>query len=85
MNTKNVESLNDKINELEKKKIEYLEVDDKAGVRRIEKQIEKIELEKELSDLNKIKEELNVYKKIVRNYPGILCEINRELTKMKGK
>ena len=74
--------LEEKIYELEKKKIAYLEVDDKAGARRIQKQIDKIELEQELSNLTKIKNELNVYKKVVQNYPSVLCEIKRELSKV---
>lgn len=76
-------ALEEKIYELEKKKIAYLEVDDKAGARRVQKQIDKIELEKELLDLGKIKKELKIYKEVVRNYPGISCEINRKLAELK--
>ena len=74
--------LYNKIEELEKKKIAYLEINKKADVRRIQKQIERLEIEIELCSLNKIKKELNVYKKVVRNYPGVLCEVNRELLKL---
>ena len=76
---RNSDPLYDKIEELEKKRIAYLEVDDKAGARRIQKQIERIELQRELQDLNKIKKELNVYKEIVRKYPGVLCEVRSKL------
>ena len=80
---RNLTPLDIKLDELEKKRIAYLEVNDKAGARRIKKQIEKIELEKEISNLNKIKQELSIYKSVVRNYPGISCEINRKLSELK--
>ena len=83
MITRNLTPLDIKLDELEKKRIAYLEVNDKAGERRIKKQIEKIELEKEISNLNKIKQELNIYKSVVRNYPGISCEINRKLAELR--
>lgn len=79
---KNTDSLYEQIEELEKKKIAYLEVDDKAGARRIRKQIEKLELQRELQDLNKLKNELSIYKKIVRKYPGISCEIKSKLSEL---
>lgn len=75
--------LEEKIYELEKKKIAYLEVDDKAGARRVQKQIDKIELEKELLDLGKIKKELKIYKEVVRNYPSVSLEISKKLTETK--
>lgn len=77
--------LEEKIYELENKKIVYLEVDDKAGARRIQKQIDKIELEKELLNLDKIKNELKVYKEVVRNYPSVSLEIDRKLKELKLK
>lgn len=80
---KNLTQLDIKLDELEKKRIAYLEVDDKAGARRIKKQIEKLELEKEISNLHKIQQELEVYKNVVRNYPGISCEINKKLAELK--
>lgn len=80
---KNLTQLDIKLDELEKKRIAYLEVDDKAGARRIKKQIEKLELEKEISNLHKIQQELEVYKNVVRNYPGISCEINKKLSELK--
>lgn len=79
---KKTDSLYDQIEELEKKRIAYLEVDDKAGARRIRKQIEKLELQRELQDLNKLKKELSIYKRIVRKYPGISCEIKSELSEL---
>lgn len=77
--------LEEKIYELEKKKIAYLEVDDKAGARRIQKQIDKIELEEELSNLDKIKKELKIYKEVIRNYPSVSLEINKKLKELKLK
>ena len=77
--------LEEKIYELEKKKIAYLEVDDKAGARRIQKQIDKIELEQELSNLTKIKNELNVYKKVVQNYPSLSLEISKRISEEQKK
>lgn len=77
--------LEEKIYELEKKKIAYLEVDDKAGARRVQKQIDKIELEKELLNLDKIKNELKIYKEVVRNYPSVSLEIDRKLKELKLK
>lgn len=81
-NLGSLDPLEEKLYELERKKIAYLEVEDKAGAGRIEKQIEKIKLEKELSSLTKIKNELKVYKKVVQNYPSVLCEIKRELSRV---
>lgn len=75
--------LEEKIHELERKKIAYLEVDDKAGARRVQKQIDKIELEKELLDLSKIKKELKIYKEVVRNYPSVSLEISKKLAEIK--
>jgi len=69
-----------KIEELEKKKMAYLEVNQKSGASRVQKQIDNIELQIELYELNKIKRELSVYKKAVRNYPGLLNEIKKELS-----
>ena len=77
--------LEEKIYELEKKKIAYLEVDDKAGARRVQKQIDKIELEKELLNLDKIKNELKIYKEVVRSYPSVSLEIDRKLKELKLK
>jgi len=77
--------LEEKIYELERKKMAYLEVDDKAGARRIQKQIDKIELEKEVLNLNKIKKELKIYKDVVRNYPSVSLEIDRKLAEEQWK
>lgn len=65
------QELENKIEKLEKDKIAYLEVDNKAGARRIEKQIERTEMELELLDLNNIKKELKIYKEVVREYPAL--------------
>lgn len=75
--------LYDKISELERKKEVYLELEDKAAVRRIEKQIEKAEMEIKLLNLSKLEKELKVYKKVVSNYPGLECEIKQKLLEIK--
>ena len=77
--------LEEKIYELEKNKMAYLEVNDKAGARRIQKQIDKIELERELLDLYKIKKELKIYKEVVRNYPSVSLEISKRISEEQKK
>lgn len=72
--------LYNKLEELEKKKIAYLEVNQKSSVSRIQKQIDNIELQIELYELNKIKRELSVYKKVITNYPELLNRVKRELS-----
>lgn len=83
MSKNKLNELYTKIEELEKKKIAYLEVDNNSYANRIQKQIDKIELEIELLGLDKLKKELSIYKRVVRNYPGILCEINSELSEIR--
>ena len=83
MQNKKIDELYDKIEMLERKKMEYLEIDDKAGARRISKQIEQIELQITVSDYNKIKQELKIYKKAVSNYPGLQLEIKNKLIEQK--
>lgn len=72
-------SIRDKIEELEKDRMGYLEVNDKAGARRKQKQIEKLELELELFEFKKIKNELKVYKKVVSKYPSVKMQIKELL------
>lgn len=72
-------SIRDKIEELEKDRMGYLEADDKVGARRKQKQIEKLELELELFELAKIKNELKVYKKVVSKYPSVKMQIKELL------
>ena len=69
------EELYEKLEMLESKKMAYLEVNDKAGARRIARQIEQIELQIDIYNYKKIKQELDIYKKVVRNYPGLQLEI----------
>lgn len=71
MEENSIEEKRNKIENLERERIAYLEVDDKAGARRKQKQIEKLELELELFEIQKVKEELKAYKKVVREYPEI--------------
>ena len=83
MRDKKIDELYDKIEMLESKKMAYLEVDNKAGARRIAKQIEQIELQINISNYNKIKQELEIYKKVVSNYPGLQLEIKNKLIEEK--
>ena len=78
-----IDELYDKIERLEYEKMAYLEVNDKAGARRMARQIEQIELQIDISNYNKIKQELEIYKKVVRNYPGLQLEIKNKLTEQK--
>lgn len=79
MSKNKLDELYNKIEELEKKKVAYLEIDNNSYANRIQKQIDKLETEIELFNLNKIKKELYIYKKVVNKYPGVLCEVKREL------
>ena len=83
MRNKKIDELYDKIEMLESKKMAYLEIDNKAGARRIAKQIEQIELQINISNYNKIKQELEIYKKVVSNYPGLQLEIKNKLIEEK--
>lgn len=66
-----VDELYEEIEKLEKERMDYLEADDKAGARRIQKKIEKTELQMELLNLERIKKELKAYKEVCRQYPEI--------------
>lgn len=79
MKENSIEEKRNKIENLERERIAYLEVDDKVGARRKQKQIEKLELELELFELAKIKNELKVYKKVVSKYPGVKMQIKELL------
>ena len=79
MHEEKLDMLYDKIEELEKTRMEYLEIDKNAAARRIEKQIEKVELEIKLLGFNKLKQELDIYKNIVKDYPTLQNEINGKL------
>ena len=83
MQNKKIDELYDKIEMLERKKMEYLELDNKAGARRIAKKIEQIELQIDIYNYNKIKQELETYKKVVSNYPGLKLEIKNKLIEEK--
>lgn len=77
------DELYEKLEMLESKKMAYLEVNDKAGARRMARQIEQVELQIDISNYNKIKQELEIYKKVVRNYPGLQLEIKNKLLEQK--
>lgn len=78
-----IDELYDKIERLECEKMAYLEANDKAGARRMARQIEQVELQIDISNYNKIKQELEIYKKVVRNYPGLQLEIKNKLLEQK--
>lgn len=71
----NKEEIENKIQQLERDKTGYLEINDKAGVRRKEKQIEELERQLKLFDIEKIKKELEIYKEVVKDYPEITNRI----------
>ena len=77
------DELYEKLEMLESKKMAYLEVNDKAGARRMARQIEQIELQIDIYNYKKIKQELDIYKKVVRNYPGLQLEIKNKLLEQK--
>ncbi len=62
-----------KIDKLEREKIGYLEVNDKAGARRKQKKIEELESQLELLKVNEIKQDLELYKKFI-NKRGLNSE-----------
>lgn len=72
----NEDELYQKLEQLEKDRIAYLEVDDNAGAKRKEKQIEKINIQLELLKFNKLKKELEIYKKVCKDYPEIQMRIS---------
>lgn len=73
------EELYKQIENLEREKMEYLEVNDNAGAKRKEKKIEQIKLQIELLNLNKIKNELKAYKEVCRDYPDITARVKNKL------
>lgn len=60
------EEIENKIQQLEKDRVGYLEADDKAGARRKEKQIRSLQDKLEIINLKEIKEDLELYKKFIR-------------------
>ena len=82
MINKKLEELEEKIEKLEKIKMDYLESDNNVSARRIAKQIEKLEFQKEFLSFNKLKNELNIYKSVVKHYPGIESEIRIKLKEL---
>ena len=60
------EEIENKIQQLEKDRVGYLEADDKAGARRKEKQIKSLQDKLEIINLKEIKEDLELYKKFIR-------------------
>jgi len=79
MKNSKTDKLYDKIEELEKKRIAYLEIDRNSDANRIKRQIEKIELEIRVEKLEEIEKELKVYRRVALNYPSLLVEVKREL------
>ena len=62
----NKEEIKNKIQQLEKDRVGYLEADDKAGARRKEKQISELQDKLEIMNLKEIKEDLELYKKLIK-------------------
>lgn len=62
----NKEEIKNKIQQLEKDRVGYLEADDKAGARRKEKQISELQDKLEIMNLKEIKEDLELYKKFIK-------------------
>lgn len=81
MKESSIEEKRNKIEKLERERIAYLEVDDKNGARRKEKQIRELEFEIELFEIKKVKDELKAYKKVVREYPEIQRRVKALLSK----
>lgn len=79
MKNSKVDELYEKIEELKKKRIAYLEIDRNSDANRIKRQIEKVELEIRVEKLEEIERELKVYKKVALKYPSMLSEVKREL------
>ena len=74
-----LEELENKIDELEDTRMAYLEINNKASARRIKKQIEMLELEIEVMAYKKVKNELKVYKDVIREYPEIQNKVREKL------
>ncbi len=82
---KKIEEIEEEIDDLEKERIAYLEVNDKAGANRKAKKIENLEMQLEIFNLKKIKQELKIYKDVISNYPAIKNEIQRRLIESEDK
>lgn len=79
MKNSKVNELYNKIEELEKKRMAYLEIDRNSDANRINRQIKKVELEIRVENLKEIESELKVYKRVALKYPSMLAEVKREL------
>ena len=62
----NKEEIEDKIQQLERDRIGYLEANNKAGARRKEKQISELQDKLAIMNLKEIKEDLELYKKFIK-------------------
>ena len=76
---KELEEIEQKIDELEKKYTGYMEADMNAEANRIKRQIRKLETERELFSLNEIKRELAIYKEVVKEYPDLYRRIKEKI------
>lgn len=79
MADKKLDFLYEKLEELEKTRMNYLEADKNESARRIKRKIDNVEQEIRLYQLDKIEKELSVYRKIVSNYPSLHNQIKKEL------
>lgn len=73
------DELYERIEVLEKRKIGYLEIDDNKNARRVQKQIDDVELKIKVMKLEQITKELNVYRSIVNKYPNVSKEVVNKL------
>ena len=71
MNKEKLDLLEKQIEDLEKQKMEYLEVDMNAAANRIDKKIQSLIKEQELLMYETLKKELDIYKEVVNKYPSI--------------
>lgn len=88
VNERKKEELYDKIDKLEKERMGYLEADMNASAARIARKIEELKQKIQLLDLEKIKNELEIYKNVIKDYPFLKEEVSKlikEQEKKKGE
>lgn len=68
-------NLLDKIDRLEKERIEYLEADDNENAGKITKKLERAYLRLDILNIYELKQELAIYKNTVKKYPSLLSEV----------
>lgn len=76
---KELEKIQDKISELEKERIGYLEADDNVSANRIQRKIINLTEKLDLYELNNLKTKLKIYKSVIKDYPYIKLQISEKL------